>query len=123
MSQRTARPTKRSILMQNFEMERIAVLERRQRLFLAVNVVLFILLVVVVGGRVRDVQAQQKQDAKALVLSELAIVDSRGIVRARLGGDLPDANKVTPRGSRIAGLLLYDETGHERSGYVTFEPG
>src|SRR5260370_12165929 len=110
MPQRTARPTRRSILMQNFEMERIAVLERRQRLFLAVNVVLFILLVVVVGGRVRDVQAQQKQDAKTLVLSELAIVDSRGIVRARLGGGLPDAHKATPPRGRIACLLPYDHT-------------
>src|SRR5260370_33547708 len=114
MSQRTARPTKRSILMQNFEMERIAVLERRQRLFLAVNVVLFILLVVVVGGRVRDVQAQQKQDAKTLVLSELAIVASRGIVRARLGGDLPDANKATPPASRTACRVLYYAPGHAR---------
>src|SRR5258708_30175898 len=111
MPQRTDRPTRRSILMQNFEMERIAVLERRQRLFLAVNVVLFILLVVVVGGRVRDVQAQQKQDAKTLVLSELAIVDSRGIVRARLGGGRPDPNKTTPPRSPLAALLLFDETG------------
>ena len=110
--------------MQTFEMERIAVLEKHQRLFLAVNVVLIILLVVVAvaGEFARKVHAQEKQDAKNLVLSELTIVDSHGVVRARLGGNLPDANKKIPRGSRIAGLLLYDETGQERGGYVTFEP-
>ena len=56
-------------------------------------------------------------------MCELACRYSHGVVRARLGGNLPDANKTTPRGSRIAGLLLYDETGQERGGYVTFEPG
>jgi len=109
--------------MQNLQMERIVVLERRQRLSLAVSVVLVIVLVVAVGEFARGVHAEQKQDAKTLVLSELTIVDSHGVVRARLGGNLPDANKTTPRGSRIAGLLLYDETGQERGGYVTFEPG
>jgi len=109
--------------MQNFQMERIAVLERRQRLSMTVNIVLIILLVLVAGEFAREVHAQQKQDTKTLVLSELTIVDSHGVVRARLGGNLPDANKKIPRGSRIAGLLLYDETGQERGGYVTFEPG
>jgi hypothetical protein len=109
--------------MQTFEMERIAVLEKHQRLFLAVNVVLIILLVVVAFEFAYRVHAQEKQDAKTLVLSELTIVDNHGVVRARLGGNLPDANKKIPRGSRIAGLLLYDETGQERGGYVTFEPG
>ncbi len=108
--------------MQNFEVDRIAVLERRQRLFLAVNVAVIILLVLVVGEFERKVHAQEKQDAKTLVLSELTIVDSNGVIRARVGGNLPDANKKVPRGSRIAGLLLYDETGQERGGYVTFEP-
>jgi len=103
-------------------MERIAVLEKHQRLFLAVNVVLIILLVVVAFEFAYRVHAQEKQDAKTLVLSELTIVDNHGVVRARLGGNLPDANKKIPRGSRIAGLLLYDETGQERGGYVTFEP-
>ncbi len=108
--------------MQTFEMERIAGLEKHQRLFLAVNVVLIILLVVVAFEFAYRVHAQEKQDAKTLVLSELTIVDNHGVVRARLGGNLPDANKKIPRGSRIAGLLLYDETGQERGGYVTFEP-
>jgi hypothetical protein len=108
--------------MQNFEMQRIVLLEKRQRLSLAVNIVLIVLLLVAVGELTRGVHAQQKRDGKTLVLSELTIVDSNGVVRARLGGNLPDANKEVPRGSRIAGLLLYDATGQERGGYVTFEP-
>jgi hypothetical protein len=114
----------RSISMQISENDRIADLEKRQRLSLAANFALLVLLVVVVVGELtRAVHAQQKQGDKTLVLSELTIVDSHGVVRARLGGDLPDANKEVPRGSRIAGLLIYDETGQERGGYVTFEPG
>jgi hypothetical protein len=110
--------------MQISENDRIVDLEKRQRLSLAVNLAFLVLLVVVVVGELtRAVHAQQKQGDKTLVLSELTIVDSHGVVRARLGGDLPDANKEVPRGSRIAGLLIYDETGQERGGYVTFEPG
>jgi hypothetical protein len=58
-------------------------------------------------------------------LKELAIVDIQGIVRARLGGQLPDPvmnGKSVPRGQQIAGMLLYDDTGQERGGYVTFSP-
>jgi hypothetical protein len=112
-----------SISMQISENDRIAVLEKRQRLSLAVNVALIVLLAAgVIGELTRAVHAQPKEGDKTLVLSELTIVDSHGVVRARLGGDLPDANKEVPRGSRVAGLLLYDATGQERGGYVTFEP-
>jgi hypothetical protein len=54
-------------------MESIAVLERRQRLSMIVNIVLVILLVLTAGEFARDVHAQQKQDNKTLVLSELTI--------------------------------------------------
>lgn len=60
-----------------------------------------------------------------LRLSELVIVDSTGTPRVRLGGRLPDAvinGKPVPRGQDAAGVLLYDETGVERGGYVTFAP-
>ena len=43
----------------------------------------------------------------------------------RIGGDLPDAvinGKRMVRGEKAAGVLLYDGSGQERSGYVTFEP-
>jgi hypothetical protein len=57
--------------------------------------------------------------------SELVIVDPKGVERVRIGGDLPDAiiaGKRVPRGEQAAGVLLYDDTGQERSGYVTFSP-
>lgn len=56
--------------------------------------------------------------------TELVIEDPEGVVRARLGGDLPDAEfegRTVDRGSAVAGLLLYDKGGAERSGYVTFD--
>jgi hypothetical protein len=71
------------------------------------------------------VRAQEKTDPKSMTLSELVIVDDSGNVRLRLGGNLPDAvhnGKTKPRGQRAAGVLLYDATGVERSGYVTLEP-
>lgn len=60
-----------------------------------------------------------------LRVSELVVVDRQGIERVRIGGDLPDAvikGKRAPRGAQAAGILLYDDTGQERGGYVTFSP-
>lgn len=54
---------------------------------------------------------------------EVVVVDAHGIVRARLGGDLPDAvmagGRVSKRGEKVAGLMLYDDEGIERGGYIT----
>jgi hypothetical protein len=69
--------------------------------------------------------AQQTGSPTSLRVSELVVVDSKGVERVRIGGDLPDAligGKRVPRGQQAAGVLLYDGTGSERSGYVTFEP-
>ena len=92
---------------------------------MAANALVPSLLVLLVIEPVLQVKAQQKPEARTLTVSELSIVDSRGIVCVRVGGDLPDAvvdGKVKSRGQRAAGILLYDGTGQERSGYVTFEP-
>jgi hypothetical protein len=62
---------------------------------------------------------------QSLRVSELVVVGPKGVERARIGGDPPDAvinGKSIPRGEKAAGLLLYDGTGQERGGYVTFEP-
>lgn len=70
-------------------------------------------------------QAQQSAAPTSLRVSELVVVDSKGVERVRIGGELPDAligGKRVPRGQQAAGVLLYDGTGGERSGYVTFEP-
>jgi hypothetical protein len=64
-------------------------------------------------------------DVDSLRVRELVVVDPSGTVRARVGGDLPDAltpgGRRQPRGDRAAGLMLYDASGRERGGYVTFE--
>lgn len=61
-----------------------------------------------------------------LRVSELVVVDPLGVERVRIGGDLPDAvidGKPVPRGSKAAGVMLYDRSGQERGGYVTFDTG
>jgi hypothetical protein len=110
--------------MLNLE-QRVAALERQQRVSIALNVALILTVGFIVSGTLRRVHAQQKQVVKSLIVSELLVADSRGVIRARLGGDLPDAviaGKAIPRGNRAAGLLIYDQAGQERGGYVTFEP-
>jgi hypothetical protein len=61
------------------------------------------------------------QSPPSIRASEIVIVDPKGVERVRIGGQLPDATPGKPRGDRVAGVLLYDQTGRERSGYVTFE--
>jgi len=110
--------------MPNPQQDRLALLERRQRFSFAVNIVAIVLLAWVALGSARHASADQT-DLKNLTVSEISIVDKHGTVRARLGSELPDAvikGKVTPRGERAAGLLLYDESGQERGGYVTWAP-
>jgi len=62
--------------------------------------------------------------ADSLRVQELIVVDTAGVVRARIGGNLPDAvidgHRVV-RGDNAAGVLLYDRSGTERGGYVTFD--
>ncbi|MBA2707661.1 MAG: hypothetical protein H0U59_07650 [Gemmatimonadaceae bacterium] len=58
-------------------------------------------------------------------MKELVVVDRNGVDRIRIAGELPDAiikGRRVPKGERAAGVILYDSTGQERSGYVTWEP-
>ena len=56
-----------------------------------------------------------------LTVSELDVVDSKGVVRARIAGNLPETySNGKPVGRGAAGVLLYDAAGVERGGYVTF---
>ena len=112
-------------MMDDTTIARIAALERRQRLLLTMTIALLCTLVAAAIFQPRPARAQEKVETKSLTLSELVIVDNLGNVSLRLGGNLPDAivnGKTRPRGQRAAGVLLYDGTGQERSGYVTFEP-
>jgi len=73
------------------------------------------------------IQSKPEQTTpSSLKVSELVVVDPKGVERVRIGGDLPDATingKRVPRGEKAAGVLLYDTTGQERGGYVTWESG
>jgi hypothetical protein len=113
--------------MPDISPDHVAALERRNRILIRFNAGIAGLMVVgiAVSSFNAKVSAQDKQDKKVLTVSELAVVDEQGRVRVRIGGELPDAvidGKAHPRGQRSAGILLYDETGTERSGYITFEP-
>lgn len=99
-------------------------LERRQGRLSVVAALLGILVVVQGIGLVGFAQADPVAKG-SLELQSLAIVDTAGVVRVRLSGDLPDAvidGRRINRGERVAGVMLYDDTGQERGGYVTFSP-
>lgn len=54
---------------------------------------------------------------------EVLVVDSNNVIRARLGGDVPDGlvaeGRIAKRGVKAGGLIIYDDEGIERGGYVT----
>lgn len=61
-----------------------------------------------------------------LRVTELVVIDPSGTERVRLSGDMPDAvieGRRIDRGSAAAGVMLYDRTGQERGGYVTWDEG
>ena len=65
--------------------------------------------------------AAAPKKSSVLTVSQLDIVDSKGVVRARLAGNLPETySNGKPVGRGAAGMLLYDASGTERGGYVTF---
>ncbi|TRD11715.1 hypothetical protein FGU71_07450 [Erythrobacter insulae] len=106
---------------------RLEAIERKNR-FLSRIAIVFALIAVALAiwhiSPASPAKAAGKIDV--LQLRTLEIVDATGTVRARLGSDLPDAiidGKTVGRGGeKVSGLMLYDGTGQERGGYVTFEP-
>lgn len=59
---------------------------------------------------------------KKLLTSELVVVDADGTERVRISALIPDAvigGRLVRRDSDVAGVVLYDANGQERSGYVT----
>ena len=61
-----------------------------------------------------------------LTVRELIVVDAKGVPRVRVGASLPDpiidGKRIGRGGEQVAGVMLYDATGQERGGYLTFEP-
>ncbi len=97
---------------------------RLRRLLIGQNALWILALVLAAGFAFAGADSKP---AGAIRTTEITIVDAQGTVRARLGGDLPDAvlgdGRVVKRGSKASGLLIYDEEGIERGGYVTQDTG
>ena len=103
---------------------RIQQLESRVRVLLGLNLFSVSLLgVALLTGF--NPRPSTRLAADSLSVRELRVVDSTGVVRVRLSASMPDA---VIRGRRIrrpeqaAGVMLYDDLGQERGGYVTFAP-
>nr|WP_136252534.1 hypothetical protein [Ningiella ruwaisensis] len=96
---------------------RIQRLETANRVLFIALVVLFLFVVYIL------LSSLKKPNQSTVEVSELVVLDSNGIVRARLSGDMPNAminGKEIERGNAAAGLMLYDQDGQERGGYLTF---
>jgi len=94
-------------------------MEQRNRFVITLGVVLAVFSFV--GGAHRGLTAQ----TQSLRVSEIVVVDNNGVERVRIGGSLPDPivnGRSIARGGQLAGILLYDGAGVERSGYGTFSP-
>lgn len=84
----------------------------------------FIAGAVATSGLVTITSAQSP--VQRLTVRELTIVDEKGVPRVRLAAPLPDPivlGKRVPRQGVVSGVMLYDEDGDERGGYVTESHG
>jgi len=100
---------------------RIDRIETKNRLLLLAVSVQFVLIVVLLA---LIYQKNNKNDV--LRIKSLIVVDESGIERVRISGDMPNAvinGKELNRGASAAGVMLYDQDGQERGGYVTFSNG
>ena len=107
---------------------RLAGVERRNRRLAGALAAMPVAAILIALG-LTEFGASAKADpavSPILRVRELAVVDDAGVVRARVGSDLPDAiidgKRIGRGGEKVSGIMLYDGTGQERGGYVTFEP-
>lgn len=59
-----------------------------------------------------------------VIVARMIEIDDGGVARVRIGAKLPDAQidgRRLVRGDDLAGVILYDTDGRERSGYGTFD--
>jgi hypothetical protein len=103
-------------------MDRIALLERRCRRLMGLQLLVVVTFVAHIAWSRWETRAAAQTGPQAITVSSIDVVDPAGTVRVRIGGALPGEVRNGKRIQRppIAGVLLYDETGRERSGYVTF---
>lgn len=110
----------------------VARLQRRQRMAAIAGAALFIALVAI-GAAPRQATAPAAPPAPSalpgvtahdgvLRVRGLVVVDAAGTDRVVIGAPVPDPimlGRRFPRGGPAHGLLLFDEEGNERGGYVT----
>lgn len=106
---------------------RIAALERNNRILVRTGMILVALVIgLALWGTASASSDSRNPQGDVLRVKMLEIVDADGTVRVRVGSDLPDAiidgKRIGRGGDKVAGVMLYDGTGQERGGYVTFEP-
>ena len=102
--------------------DRLVRCERRNRWLAALSVLQFAILGV--AGCVTA--SHSAAPPQSLRVRELVVVDDHGVERVRIAANLPDPvirGKRVSRGDPATGVMLYDKTGQERGGYVTFERG
>lgn len=100
---------------------RIEKIESRNRLLFLVTSIQFVLIIALFA-----VIYQNEQKHDVLRAETLIIVDDKGTERVRIAGDMPNAvinGKEVIRGASAAGVMLYDQDGIERGGYITFSNG
>ncbi len=98
---------------------------RQLRALLGLNLLALPVALLALFGGVAPHRDKLVQGLDSLRLRELVIVDAKGVERVRLGSHLPGDvinGRRVPRREEAAGVLLYDDSGQERSGYVTFSP-
>ena len=104
----------------------LGVIERRGRRLAWIVAGLAVLVVAGIAVGAVELASVARKDAPpadgVLRARGLVVVDGNGIERVRIQAPLPDPlvlGKRFPRGGAISGILLSDEEGNERSGYVT----
>src|SRR2546427_8036335 len=86
---------------------------RQLRTLLLVSVLVLPLLAALAFTSFGGLQRNSSIVADSLLVRQLVVIDSQGMVRARLGAHLPAAvidGRRLRRGADIAGILLYDDT-------------
>ncbi|HEV8431894.1 MAG TPA: hypothetical protein VGR95_00675 [Thermoanaerobaculia bacterium] len=104
--------------------ERLVRCERRNRWLATLSVLQLVILGV--AGCVTASHTTAPPSTQSLRVRELTVVDDHGTVRVRIAANLPDPvirGKRVSRGDPATGVMLYDKTGQERGGYITFERG
>ena len=108
---------------------RLGLLEQRnRRLARWLTVVAFLAVVVTIAFSQWPAPAVAEQAGAPPVLTvrELIVVDDKNVPRVRIGASLPDpiidGKRIGRGGEQVAGVMLYDATGQECGGYLTFEP-